>query len=442
MSEESKSIEEIRGQLITTDKGAVRQCIRNVVTVLDQDPKFKGAIRHNMMTDRNDIVRSLGWYRETPVLTDSDIDHIMLYLEENYSLTTEKKIKSAINVVAMKNKYHPIREKLDSLKWDGKERIREVLHHFLGADQNDYVYEAMKVFLLGAISRVFKPGTKFEYMLILVGGQGAGKSTFFRFLSLDDAWFTDDLKKLDDENVFRKMQGHMIIELSEMIATASARSIEDIKSFISRQSDIYKVPYETQPKDRPRQCVFGGTSNAMDTLPLDRTGNRRFMPVMVYPDRAECHILDDEEASRTYVEQVWAEAMEIFRSGAYKLMLSEKSAEYLKDYQKQFMPEDADAGMILSFLDNFKGDKVCSKMLWREALHRDFEPKRIELKQICDIMNNSVTDWVMSDGAMHFGQYGKQRGWVRVGSAQGIPDKADADGFIEVSEQMRLEIPF
>lgn len=100
---------------------------------------------------------------------------------------------------------------------------------------------------------MFHPGTKFEYMLILVGGQGAGKSTFFRFLAMNDSWFTDDLKKLDDENVFRKMQGHLIIELSEMIATASARSIEDIKSFISRQSDIYKVPYETQPKDRPSE---------------------------------------------------------------------------------------------------------------------------------------------------------------------------------------------
>ena len=321
-------------------------------------------------------------------------------------------------------------------------RIKDVLHHFLGADQNNYVYEAMKVLLLGAISRVYRPGTKFEYMLILVGGQGAGKSTFFRFLAMNDSWFTDDLKKLDDENVFRKMQGHLIIELSEMIATASARSIEDIKSFISRQSDIYKVPYETQPKDRPRQCVFGGTSNAMDTLPLDRTGNRRFMPVMVYPDRAECHILENEELSRKYIEQVWAEAMEIYRSGEFRLMLSRESAEYLKDYQKQFMPEDADAGMILAFLDNFKGDRVCSKMLWKEALHRDYEPKRIELKQICDIMNNSVTDWIMSDGAMHFGVYGKQRGWVRAGFSQGIPDKADSDGFMAVPKQLELEIPF
>ena len=111
--------------MITTDKGAVKQCIRNVVTVLQNDPKFKGVIRYNMMTDRNDIVKDLGWYRESPVLTDSDIDHIMLYLEENYSLTTEKKIKSAINVVAMENKYHPIQEKLNSLVWDF-EKCRQV----------------------------------------------------------------------------------------------------------------------------------------------------------------------------------------------------------------------------------------------------------------------------------------------------------------------------
>ena len=80
--------------------------------------------------------------------------------------------------------------------------------------------------------------------------------------------------------------------------------------------------------------------------------------------------------------------------------------------------------------------------MWKEALHRDYEPKRIELKQICDIMNNSVTDWVMSDGAMHFGDYGKQRGWVRVGSSQEIPDKADSDGFMEIPKQLELEIPF
>ncbi|WP_243037246.1 virulence-associated E family protein, partial [Clostridium sp. AM34-9AC] len=92
-----------------------------------------------------------------------------------------------------------------------------------------------------------------------------------------DEWFSDDLKKLDDENVYRKLQGHWIIEMSEMIATANAKSIEEIKSFLSRQKETYKVPYETHPADRLRQCVFGGTTNRQDFLPRDRTGNRRFL---------------------------------------------------------------------------------------------------------------------------------------------------------------------
>ena len=116
-----------------------------------------------------------------------------------------------------------------------------------------------------------------------MGGQGSGKSSFFRLLAGRDDWFSDDLKRLDDENVYRKMQGHWIIERSEMIAAANAKSIEEIKAFLSRQKETYKVPYETHPADRLRQCVFCGSSNTMDFLPLDRTGNRRFVPVLVHP---------------------------------------------------------------------------------------------------------------------------------------------------------------
>ena len=102
------------------------------------------------------------------------------------------------------------------------------------------------------ISRASRPGCKFEIMLCLVGGQRAGKSTFFRFLAIRDEWFPDDLKKLDDEKVFVKLQGHWIIEMSEMLATSNAKSIEEIRSFISRHKETYKVPYETHPADRKR----------------------------------------------------------------------------------------------------------------------------------------------------------------------------------------------
>ena len=99
-----------------------------------------------------------------------------------------------------------------------------------------------------------------------------------------------------------------------------------------------------------RQCVFGGTSNALDFLPLDRSGNRRFIPVMVYPEQAEVHILEDEAASRAYIEQMWAEAMEIYRSGRFKLAFSPAMQRYLKEHQRDFMPEDTKAGMIQAYL--------------------------------------------------------------------------------------------
>lgn len=238
---------EIRETLEGTQKGGVKNSIRNCLTVFQRDPLFRGALRLNLLTEQIDIVKPLGWERTSTTLTDMDMNYLLLYLEENYGLTSEKKVQSAIKIVANENRYHPVRDYLNSLQWDGTERIRYALHHFLGADTDEYTYEALKLFLMGAIRRIFRPGSKFEVMLCLVGGQGAGKSTFFRLLAGRDEWFSDDLKKLDDENVYRKLQGHWIIEMSEMIATANAKSIEEIKSFLSRQKETYKVPYETHP---------------------------------------------------------------------------------------------------------------------------------------------------------------------------------------------------
>ena len=216
-----QSIEEIKAGLETTEKGGVRQSIRNCLTVFQRDPLLSGAIAYNILTDRKDIIKPIGFHRESTALNDTDMKYLLLYLEETYGLTNEKKIDNAIGIVANENKYHPIRDYLNTLVWDGTERIRFCLRHFLGADADDYTYEALKLFLLGAISRAFQPGCKFEIMLCLVGGQGAGKSTFFRLLAVRDEWFSDDLRKLDDDNVYRKLQGHWIIEMSEMMATAA-----------------------------------------------------------------------------------------------------------------------------------------------------------------------------------------------------------------------------
>ena len=441
------TVEEVRGSLDLTDNGAIRNSIRNCLTVFQNDPYLQGAVRYNILTERIDIVKPLWWSKPTATLNETDLNYLMLYLEDKYALTSEKKIQKAISIVADCNRYHPIRDYLNSLEWDGTERIRYALPRFLGAEESEYTYEALKLFMLGAISRVFKPGCKFEVMLCLVGGQGAGKSTFYRLLAVRDEWFSDDLKKLDDDNVYRKIQGHWIIEMSEMIATANAKSIEEIKSFLSRAKETYKVPYETHPADRLRQCVFGGTSNTMDFLPLDRSGNRRFLPVMVNPERAEVHILEDEAASRAYIDLMWAEAMFIYRNGPVRLTLSKDMDRELRELQKQFMPEDTKAGLIQAFLDNFDGTQVCSKLIYAEALNHPFdEPKQWEIREINEIMNNSIEGWTPFSNPRIFARYGRQRGWERTppsGNELSATGSTLPDGFRELTEEeaRQMELP-
>ena len=442
------TVEEVRGSLDLTDNGSIRNSIRNCLTVFQNDPYLQGAVRYNILTERIDIVKPLWWSKPTATLNETDLNYLMLYLEDKYALTSEKKIQKAISIVADCNRYHPIRDYLNSLEWDGTERIRYALPRFLGAEESEYTYEALKLFMLGAISRVFKPGCKFEVMLCLVGGQGAGKSTFYRLLAVRDEWFSDDLKKLDDDNVYRKIQGHWIIEMSEMIATANAKSIEEIKSFLSRAKETYKVPYETHPADRLRQCVFGGTSNTMDFLPLDRSGNRRFLPVMVNPERAEVHILEDEAASRAYIDLMWAEAMFIYRNGPVRLTLSKDMDRELRELQKQFMPEDTKAGLIQAFLDNFDGTQVCSKLIYAEALNHPFdEPKQWEIREINEIMNNSIEGWTPFSNPRIFARYGRQRGWERTppsGNELSATGSTLPDGFRELTEEeaRQMELPF
>lgn len=426
-----------------TDNGSIKNSIRNCLTVFQYDPVLFEAISYNILTERIDIVKPMWWDKQTSTLTDTDLNYLMLYLEDKYGLTSEKKIQKAISIIADSNKYHPIRDYLNSLEWDGTERIRYALQRFLGTDEDEYTYEALRLFMLGAISRAFKPGCKFEVMLCLVGGQGAGKSTFFRLLAVKDEWFSDDLRKIDDDNVYRKMQGHWIIEMSEMIATANAKSIEEIKSFISRPKETYKVPYETHPADRLRQCVFGGSSNTLDFLPLDRSGNRRFLPIMVHAERAKVHILEDEAASRAYIDMMWAEAMFIYHNFPVRLALSKDMEKELRELQKQFMPEDTKVGVIQAFLDDFDGDMVCSKLLHHEALGRFDEPKSWEIREINEIMNQSVTGWIPYPNPRSYKKYGKQRGWMR-GNETVEAGTSPLDGFRELTEEecSQMELPF
>jgi predicted P-loop ATPase len=204
-----ETTEAVIDKLSKNVKGEIKQSRQNCNIIFRDDPLLKGGFRQNLLTGRIDVVKGLGWQRRGGQITDSDLNRIYSYVEFHYCQKNDKYMKAGLQTVAEDNAYHPIKDLLLTLKWDGVERVRYALHHFLGAKVDDYSYEALKLFMLGAISRVFNPGCKFEMMLCLVGGQGAGKSTFFRLLAMNDEWFSDDLKRLDDENVVRKMQGRM-----------------------------------------------------------------------------------------------------------------------------------------------------------------------------------------------------------------------------------------
>ena len=422
---EMSMVEDILVSLARTQKGNVKSSIENCVTVLCRDPVLKGAICKNELTNKIDIVKPLLWKRNGTGITDVDMYQIQRYIETHYGISSDKAVNKAVSIVASEKSYHPIREFLEDLHWDGKSRIAGLMTRFLGADDNEYTREVMRLLMLAAVCRIYEPGCKFELMVCLVGGQGAGKSTFFRFLAVKDEWFTDDLKRMDDENAYSKMQGHWIIEMSEMLATVNAKSIEDIKSFLSRQKETYRIPYQTYAEDRPRQCIFVGTSNNLDFLPLDRTGNRRFAPVLVHPERVKKHILADEKESREYIVQAWAEAMVIYKNCTHELKLSKEMEEYLKELQKQFMPEDTKVGVIQAWLDECTEEYVCSEMVYREALRHEYEePKQWEIREINSIMNTCIDGWEKVS-SHRFNKYGLQRGWKR---------KTDGQGFMPLPE--------
>ena len=264
VNEEMLTTEDVNNMLEHTDKGRTKQTIRNCVTVLQNDPVLKKAIKRNELSGRMDIVKEVPWERrsESLTVTDTDDSNLKMYLEDNYEITSERVIKKGVDIVSNENKYHPIRDYLESLTWDGVPRIENLLPRFLGAEKNSYTTGVMKMHMLAAISRIYEPGIKYDIMLCLVGSQGAGKSTFFKYLAINDDWFSDNLDHLDDENIYRKLQNHWIIEMGEMKATVTAKNIEQIKSFLSRQkaplrrfSDAERAGVDEEPA---RLCDHAG----------------------------------------------------------------------------------------------------------------------------------------------------------------------------------------
>lgn len=414
----------IESELDRTASGSVASTIGNVLKVLNGDPKFTGMFRYNLMSDNVEVFGAW-WTRYALPITDNDLNNIRFYLEQQYSLQSERNVPRAIDIVAHENAYHPVKDYLDSLpEWDGEiDYIAGLFPKYLGAAKSSYITAVTHLIFTSAIARVMTPGVKVDQTAVLIDRkQGSGKSTMVRLLAVQDDWYTDSLQNLDNQkDTFEKMAGKWVIELGEMLATTNAKTVESIKSFLSRQADSYRTPYERFARTIFRQNIFIGTSNDINCLPPDLTGNRRFLPIRCDASKAEIHPLQNEAATRDYIRNCWIQAMTLYRRGESRLTLSHDVDIEAQKEQEACTPEDALTGLLQEWLDNCKYDTVCSMMLYYEAIHDNNEnaprPKQWELREISQIMNTKIQGWQRyptSDSKKRFSGYGKQRAWQRI----------------------------
>ena len=394
----------------------------NYCTIVKKDPYLDGRIRLNLLDGRPEA-RGFYWNTSPHPFEDADLFQLMRYISEVYEISNDAKLRQAVQVAAWDGKYHPIRDLLYSLKWDGVERIHNLFPRFLGAERSEYVSAVTDLLFAGAIQRVVTPGVKFDYCAILADHQqGTGKSTLCRLLALRPEWFTDSISDLSDpKRAYESIRGKWVIEIGELLAVRRAKDIEGTKAFITRQSDVYRDPYGVYPSDRKRQCIFIGTTNQPRFLPEDRTGNRRFLPVICNGDRAEVHPAANELDTAAYIIQCYAEAISRGLDKA-PLVIDPKFDEVLRQVREGATPEDTRIGMIQRFLDDWDEEFVCTRLIWDKVFagEHDRQPTRQDLRDIADIMTLSVDGWIpyKTEGRdrypkKHFTAYGYQRAWQR-----------------------------
>ncbi len=377
------------------ENGKIQQTIENICEVLRNDPALKNHIRYNTLSYSPFIFDGVPWdphiqYREW---SNSDDSNLKCYIEGKYGLKNLGKIMEAFTVVSNENRFNPVTDYLESLEWDQKPHIENLLPDFLGVEKSPYSATCMKLFMLGAINRAYRPGCKFDYMPVLVGEQGVGKSTFFKLLAGKDEWYNDNFNTIDGDKAAEKLRGMWIVELAELLAVKRAQQVESIKAFITSTVDTYRPPYERITEQRPRVCVFAGTTNSSHFL-TDRTGNRRYLPLMVNRQAIKRSMFERPDEVTAEFQQAWAEALYIFRTEDPRLVLpADLQAEAMR-LQGDYVEEDVRIGIIQDWLDSTENRYVCTAMIYKEALGNDFtKPDRRTSNELHDIMQYSITGW-------------------------------------------------
>lgn len=416
------AIRDGKAVLRTSAKGALLQTCDNATTAIANDPNLAGRFRFDELVGAPVITLPLPWepdgvgYRP---LRDWDYTQLHAYLERVYGLTKKQNVIDGVTNVSMFNRFNPLTDWLSQLTWDGTPRMDTLLTTFLGAEPSDYNAAVMRLMMLGAVARAFEPGTKFDCMAVLVGAQGIGKSTFLRKLACGDDWYLDNLNTIDGDKAFEKIRGVWIAEMAELLATRKTKDVEAIKAFITSTCDTYRQPYDRLTVQRPRTCVFFGTTNSSSFL-TDRTGNRRFLPVVC--GKVERVMSPFDKKAHEYIEQAWAEAVQTWMNERPSLELPDNIKELAVKQQESFTEDDPRIGIIEDYLEqrlvigstlSMVDRRVCTQEILSECLHVE-QGSAFYKTLVNDVvqMMDSFDDWERCDKKQKTRNYGVQRCWV------------------------------
>lgn len=395
----------------------------NVIMALNSDPAFAGMIAFDEFAQEVVVLGALPWDDtgdETGDETgatyprpwdDSDDIRAAEWLQHREVNVAPLVVGRSVGAVAREIRIHPVRAYLHSLNWDGTPRLERWTSQYLGAAPTDLTHAMGGLWLISAVARIFRPGVKADHMLILEGEQGARKSTALKILAGEE-WFTDELPDLGSKDAAIHMQGVWIVEIAELDAISRAE-VSRIKAFLTRTTDRFRPPYGRHTVESKRQCVFAGTVNP-DTYLRDETGNRRFWPI-------RCGNIDVKGLARDR-DQLWAEAVARFKSGAIWWLEDKNLLKAARDEQDKRYQSDAWDGLIEHWLAHEisnVGDRYSSF----DPPRRESVPRREPLKDVSvgEILKEAIgiepARWTRVD-QMRVSGYLKKTGWERYRTAR------------------------
>ena len=319
----------------------------NFGLIVRNDPNLRDKVRRDAFRGRDCVCNDLPWRQASeadPFWGNSDDNGLIDYISKTYQLTGKQALLDAADLAMSQRTFHPVREWLEGLQWDGVERLDTMLMDYLGAEDNPLTRAMTRKHFTAAVARVMRPGCKYDYILTLIGPQGIGKSTLVKIMGGD--WFDDSLTSIEGKEGMEQIRGKWLIEFGELTNYKKSTS-EAYKAFISKQEDSYRPAYGRKVEVYPRQCVFFATTNEPNFLKGD-TGNRRFWTVECGQDIITRDVWEELPEER---DQIWAEAVHRFREGE-RLYLPRELEKVAQQRQEEHNEVTADerTGIIEAFI--------------------------------------------------------------------------------------------